>query len=119
MTEVLTTAVVFFAIYHILKSFTDFLLKRKIIKSGHFEKAEILEQKITEQSGEVNKYPSLKWGLVALLGGVGLIVIEILRIQGRVDFGEQALLPVGIELVFISLAFLIYFVIVNFSNKKK
>lgn len=120
MTDVLMTGVVFFAIYHILKNFTEFLLKRKIIKSGHFEKAEILDQRVVEPTGEVNKYPSLKWGLVAFLGGLGMILIEMLRVNGIVeeDF-HNGILPVGIELVFISLGFLIYFVIVNFSSKKK
>lgn len=119
MEDVLMAGVVFFAIYHILKNLTEFLLKRKIIKSGHFEKAEILDQKVVEPSGEVNKYPSLKWGLVAFLGGLGLILIDVLENSGNfnIDY-RHGVLPVGIELVFISLAFLIYFVIVNFSKKK-
>jgi hypothetical protein len=121
MTDVLMAGVVFFAIYHILKSFTDFLLKRKIVKSGHFEKAEILEQKTTgAEEGEVNKYPSLKWGLVAFMGGLGLIVIEILKNSEAINIDySYGVLPVGIELVFISLAFLIYFVIVTFISKRK
>ena len=45
MYEVLMASVVFYAIYSVLKNFTDFLLKRKIIKAGHFENAGILEQK--------------------------------------------------------------------------
>lgn len=119
MVEVMMAVVVFFAIYHIINNFTDFLLKRKIIKSGHLEKAEILNQKEIEVSGEVNKYPSLKWGLVAFLGGLGLIVIDLLKNSGNFDIDyRHGVLPVGIELVFISLAFLIYFLIVNFSKKK-
>lgn len=60
MNEVVVTAVVFFAIYQILKNFTDFLLKRKIIKAGHFENAGILEQKVSSANVEArddNKYP--------------------------------------------------------------
>ncbi len=120
MREVLMATVVFFAIYQILKNFTDFLLKRKIIKSGHFEKAEILSQKNMEPTGEVNKYPSLKWGLVAFMAGLGMIVTETLRINETVNIDyHNGVLPIGIELVFISLGFLIYFSIVNFSNKRK
>ncbi|MDX9884010.1 MAG: hypothetical protein RBS73_18270 [Prolixibacteraceae bacterium] len=121
MNDVLMAAVVFFAIYQILKNFTDFLLKRKIIKSGHFEKAEILSQKDMEPTGEVNRYPSLKWGLVAFMGGLGLIVIDVLRSNGTIsdNYRDGAVLPIGIELVFISLGFLVYFVIINFSNRKK
>ena len=79
MNDVLMAAVVFFAIFQILKNFTDFLLKRKIIKAGHFENAGILEQKVAStvaESQEANKYPSLKWGLVAFFAGVGFIIIN-------------------------------------------
>ncbi len=68
MKEVLMAAVVFYAFYEIIKNFTDFLLRRKIIKAGHFESAGILEQKVASlspENQEANKYPSLKWGLVA------------------------------------------------------
>ena len=123
MSEVLMAAVVFFAIYQILKNFTDFLLKRKIIKSGHFEKAEILNQKDLEPTGEVNKYPSLKWGLVAFFAGLGFIIINQMSPNVNTDdyynFMQDGMLPFGIELVSISLGFIIYFIIVNFSNRKK
>ena len=126
MNEVLMAAVVFFAIYQILKSFTDFLLKRKIIKAGHFENAGILEQKVaigSAESQETNKYPSLKWGLVALFSGIGLIIIDQLTpgIQNEEVYNHfmwDSMLPFGIELVSISFGFLIYFLIVNFTNKK-
>jgi len=126
MNEVLMTAVVFFAIFQILKSFTDFLLKRKIIKAGHFENAGILEQRVASGSidnQEANKYPSLKWGLVALFAGIGLIIIDQLTpgIQNQDVYNHfmwDSMLPFGIELVSISFGFLIYFLIVNFTNKK-
>ncbi len=115
--DVLITAVVFFGIYHILLMFSDFLLKRKLIKAGQYEKVGILEP-IKSVSEESNKYPSLKWGLVALLSGLGFIVIEILRQinPSLVDY-HYAVLPFGILLVFVSLGFLIYFFIIN--SKKK
>lgn len=130
MNEVLITAVVFAGIFFILKSFTDFLLKRKIIKAGHFDKAGILEQKVSTVSAETheeNKYPSLKWGLVAFFAGIGLIFInEMAPSLGSGDywgssnnnFMEHSLLPFGIELVAISLGFIVYFIIVTFSKKK-
>ena len=58
MSEVLMAAVVFFAFYQIMKYFTDFLLRRKIIRAGHFDSAGILEQKIASpiaKNQEVNK----------------------------------------------------------------
>jgi hypothetical protein len=126
MDKLLVAAVVFYAIYQVLKNFTDFLLKRMIIKRGHFENAGILEQKVssaTNENQEVNRYPSLKWGLVAFFGGIGFIFIDQLG-PGLRDpdhyrsFMQDSMLPFGIELVSISLGFIIYFLIVNFSKKK-
>ena len=126
MNDVLMAAVVFFAIFQILKSFTDFLLKRKIIKAGHFENAGILEQKIASSitaNQEANKYPSLKWGLVAFFAGIGFIIIDQLtpgvnNQEVYNNFQWNSMLPFGIELVSISMGFIVYFLIVNFSKKK-
>ena len=122
MTDALIIAVVFFAIYQILKNFTDFLLKRKIIKAGHFDNAGILEQKVSSvspENQEANKYPSLKWGLVTFFAGLGFIFIDQMSPGGNCEnFIDQSVLPFGIELVAISLGFIIYFLIVNFSKKK-
>ncbi len=116
--EVLIPAIIFFAVYHITKLISEHLLKRKIIKMGHIEKAQILEPPKVE-SEEVNRYPSLKWGLVAFLGGLGLIIIEIVRgINPDFINYHNAVMPIGIVLVFVSLGFLIYFFIVNYKNKK-
>ena len=126
MNDVLMAAVVFFAIFQILKSFTDFLLKRKIIKAGHFENAGILEQKVASsitENQEANKYPSLKWGLVAFFAGIGFIIIDQLtpgvnNQEVYNNFQWNSMLPFGIELVSISMGFIVYFLIVNFSKRK-
>ncbi|HNW74479.1 MAG: hypothetical protein PHP04_04630 [Bacteroidales bacterium] len=113
MQDALITAIVFFGVYHLIKMFTDFLLKRKIIKAGHIEKAGILNP--VSAVSEENRYPTLKWGLVAFLAGAGLIVIESMSQAGRISWVKDynSLLPMGIELVFISAGFLLYFLIVN------
>ena len=92
-------------------------LKRKIIKAGHIEKAHILDP-VKLDPEEVNKYPSLKWGLIAFLAGLGLIIIEVLKVSypGLINY-RHSIMPVGIELVFISLGFLIYFFIMNMRKK--
>ncbi|MHC1706504.1 MAG: hypothetical protein AB9842_03160 [Bacteroidales bacterium] len=112
----LTTATVFFSIYMIIKEFTDFLLRRKIIKSGHVDKAGILEP-LVETSND-KKYPTLKWGLVALFAGAGIIVIELMSNAGGLMWmkEEKSILPLGIELVFIAAGFLTYFFIVNYKK---
>ncbi len=113
MQDALIVAIVFFGIYHLIKMFTDFLLRRKIIKAGHIEKAGILDP--VSAISEENKYPTLKWGLVSLMAGAGLILIDLLYQGGRIEWVKEynALLPFGIELVFIASGFLIYFFIVN------
>lgn len=124
--DVMMVAVVFYAIYAILKNFTDFLLKRKVIRAGHFENAGILEQRVASigsENQEANKFPSLKWGLVALFGGLGFIFIDQMSPSASNPdnyqyFMHNSVLPFGIELVSISLGFIIYFLIVNFTKKK-
>lgn len=126
MNQVLIVTVIFFAAFQILKNFTDFLLKRKIIKAGHFENAGILDQKVASavlENQEANKYPSLKWGLVAFFAGIGFIIINemtpsVNNEEMYHNFTNRSMLPFGIELVAISMGFLIYFLIVNFSKKK-
>lgn len=116
MNDIFMAAIVFFAIYQVVKLISEHLLKRKVIKAGHIEKAGILEA--PKPSEEINKYPSLKWGLVALMTGLGFIVIEMLRLFDKdwID-GRDAVLPIGILLVFVSLGFLIYFFIMNGKRK--
>ncbi len=110
--DIFIPAIVFFATYHIIRLIADYLLKRKIIKAGHVDKAGILEP--PKQSEEVNRYPSLKWGLVALMTGLGFIVIEILRnVNPDLLNYDDAVLPLGILLVFVSLGFLAYFFLMN------
>ena len=109
--------IVFFGMYHIIKLLSDHLLKRKLIKAGQYDKAGILEA--PQQTVEENRYPSLKWGLVALMAGLGFILIEILRNANPTLLNyNNAVLPVGILLVFVSAGFLIYFFLMNkkYSN---
>ena len=117
MIDIFMAAVVFFGIYQALKLVSAHLLKRKVIKAGHIEKAGILEIPAAP-SIEENKYPSLKWGLVAFLGGIGLIIIDVLNsiVPELINY-NNGVLPIGIMLVFVSLGFLIYFFIMN--SKKK
>ncbi len=116
MENVLLTAIVFGGIYFIIKVFTDFLLKRKLISAGHIDKAGILD---TPRAQEENSYPTLKWGLVALFAGLGLLVISLIdRSEGSYGMWPvQSNLTVGIELIAISLGFLVYFLIARFGKK--
>ena len=117
MSEVFITGIVFFGIYSILKLVSDHFLKRKLIKDGQYENVGILEPPKPVEN--TNRYPSLKWGLVALTTGLGFILIEVLKVidkDGLMDF-RDTFMPFGILLVFISLGFLVYFFIVNKKQK--
>ena len=116
MEDALVTAIVFVGIYMLIKVFTDFLLKRKIIRTGHLDKAGIMEPSTNK---EENSYPTLKWGLVTLFAGLGLLVIALTdRGESTVWFhGSHSYLQIGIELIAISLGFLVYFLIAQLSKK--
>lgn len=116
MEEAIVTAVVFTGIYQIIKVFTDYLLKRKLIIGGHIDKAGILE---IPKDKEENSYPTLKWGLVALFAGLGLLIIAVLEKSESLIWvhGSHSYMPIGIELIAISLGFLVYFMITRFSKK--
>lgn len=126
MTPLLVASAIFYAIYMVLKNFTDYSLKKMIIKSGHVDNAGILDQKVSSanaENREVNRYPSLKWGLVTFFAGMGFILIDQMspvtnNWNGQRNYMENSLLPLGIEMVSISLGFIIYFLIVNFFKKK-
>jgi hypothetical protein len=118
MEELLAVAVVFFGMFHVLKLLSTHLLKRKLIKAEQYERVGILDEPINT-SDESNRYPSLKWGLVALTTGIGFIIIEILGLFNKdIIHGRDAFLPIGILLVCVSSGFLIYFFIMNRKIKR-
>jgi hypothetical protein len=116
MTDVFITAIVFFGIYQLIKVFTDYLLKRKIIITGNLDKTGILD---TPKDKEENSYPTLKWGLVTLFAGAGLLIIALIDQRANYDLmhDSHAYLPFGIELIAISLGFLLYFIFTRFKTK--
>lgn len=117
LSEIFITGIVFFGIYQILGLISRHLLKRKLIKAEQYERVGILEDP-RPTNDEINSYPSLKWGLVALMTGLGFILIEVLGLLDKEWIqGRDTVMPFGILLVSISLGFLIYFFIVN--SKKK
>lgn len=86
------------------KVLTDYKLKRKLIEKDliNADAANILND--PELDG---KYASLKWGLIILCGGIGLIIINM------VDFYNDSPLPFGIMAVSIAVGFLSYFFIIK------
>lgn len=124
MRDIFIPLIIFYALYQGIRVITDFILKRMLIKRNHFDRAEIISQGLalpsnTEVSSpESNKYPSLKWGLVAFMAGAGFVLIDILKIQTVLRMDDyNSMLPVGVELMFISAGFLLYFFIITFKKK--
>ncbi len=114
-------AVVFFSIITFVKILSAHFLKRKIIKSGHFEKAGILEQDAeieVKKQVKYDQYPALKWGLVAFFGGLGFIVIEILGLNYPVFKQYDSTMPYGIFFVSVSIGFLLYYLIMSKKVKE-
>jgi hypothetical protein len=115
MEDIFISAVVFTGIYQIIKVFTDFLLKRRMVINGHVDKAGILDTPSVE---EKNTYPTLKWGLIVLFAGLGLLIISMLDRDGMFFMdGRNSYLPLGIELIAVSAGFLFYFFIVRMIKK--
>ncbi len=119
--QAVIVAFVFYGIFRIFKEFLDFFLKKKIINSGHIEKADILGS-TSLMNTEKQKYPSLKWGIVLFFAGIGALIITWLLNNYQFhkfssNYDTKGFLFIGIELVSISLGFLIYFLIVMNSKK--
>ena len=102
-------AVIFLGIIGIVRAFTRYRLRRRMINSGIVD-----EQSIRVLYQQEDDYrTALKWGLITLFAGIGLIIISIFDMDG------DSVLPYGIEAVSVSLGFLIYYVIVRGEQKKK
>ncbi len=55
---------------------------------------------------------ALKWGILLFFGGLGLVVLEFIPYQS-----DQSPLPYGLETIFLSLGFLVYYFVSR--NQKK
>jgi hypothetical protein len=93
------------ALYFFTKALTDYMLKKKMIEKGYVN--EETQGIFRNETATESKYGSLKWGLLALCGGVALIVMD------RMDVRADSTLPYGILAVALSVGFLSYFFIVK------
>lgn len=122
--ELLMAVVVFYSIISFIKIMSMHFLKRKIIKTGHIDKAEILGQNVVEDKIQkvesYDKYPALKWGLIAFFGGLGFIVLELLgRYVDESFISYRSSMPYGIFFMFVAIGFLTYYFIVKSQDKDK
>ncbi|UKB82199.1 hypothetical protein LF887_14410 [Chryseobacterium sp. MEBOG06] len=95
------------AISVIIVVMTNYDLKKKILNKEHIdEKMFLILNNLTGLGSEM-----LKWGIILMFGGIGLIVLEFL------PYNENSPLPYGVVTVFVSLGFLTYYFLMK--NKKK
>jgi ABC-type antimicrobial peptide transport system permease subunit len=97
------------ALYFFTKVLTDYMLKKKMIEKGYVN--EETQAIFRTQSVAESKFGSLKWGLLALCGGIALIVMDRMNVQA------DSTLPYGILAVALSVGFLTYFFIVKREMK--
>ena len=96
------------ALYFFTKTITDYILKKKMIEKGFVNED---TQAIFKTHTVDNKYSSLKWGLLALFGGIALIAMEYL------DVRPDSPLPFGLLAVALSAGFLTYYFLVKKEMK--
>ncbi len=86
---------------------TNYSLKKKLI-----EKNMVNEETANMFKSMTSKQNSLKWGLIILFAGLGLIIIE------QLPYDEDSPLPYGVEAVCISLGFLLYYFLIKNEDDK-
>jgi hypothetical protein len=92
------------SLYYFTRTLTDYILKKKMIEKGYVNDE---TQAVFRNTNVPNRYGSLKWGLIALFGGLSLILIDYL------DLRPGSPSPYGIVAIALSIAFLIYFYLVK------
>ncbi len=95
--------VLLWGIANIIKTFTDYRLRRKLIEMGQ------VDEKVSHilASRQDTYYNALKWGMIILFGGLGLIVLEF------VEYDADSPFPFGVEAVFVAAGFLLYYYMVR------
>jgi hypothetical protein len=92
------------SLYFFTKIITDYILKKKMVEKGFVNDD---AQGIFKQYTKVNKYTSLKWGLIIFFAGLSLIIMEF------VEFRSTSPFPYGLFAVSVSFGFLIYYFMVK------
>jgi hypothetical protein len=97
------------SLYFFTKVLTDYILKKKMIEKGYM--TEESQAIFKSYKNEGNKLSSLKWGLIVLCGGIGLIIIDALGVT------PDSPLPYGVFAVSLSIGFLSYYFMVRNEAK--
>jgi hypothetical protein len=101
------------AIVVVIMAILNHRIKMRMIKDGHVDENSI---KILSQQNNGFQLDTLKWGIILLFGGIGLIILEVVA-RGGFDYYNSPL-PFGIETVCLAIGFLVYYFIAKAQNKK-
>ncbi len=114
MIPVFVVITIALSILTLVKNILDYKLKRKILDKENIANMEF--PSIIEREVNYDKIPFLKWGLIILFAGAGLILIEVFGFSFRT---HQSSLPFGIVLMSVAMGFLTYFGIMQSMFNKK
>lgn len=93
------------------RTMTNYYLRKKMVEKGYVNPENDI---LLKNLNSTNKMEPLKWGLLILSGGIGLVLIEIFGLR------ENSTLPFGIFAICLSLGFLAYFIIAkNMTNENE
>lgn len=82
----------------------NYRLKKRLIETGNIDESTV--SYLFRTSGF--RYEVLKWGLVLFFGGLGLVILEFIPYKDN-----HSPLPYGVESIFISLGFIVYYLIIR------
>lgn len=119
MEQILVVAIVFYGFYSFFKLLSNHSIKKMLIKNNMVDQSEKLI--IPETEVEESNTPSLKWGIVGLSTGVGMLIATSLYPLLN-SYGESSwqlvrgVIP-AIIIIFAALGFLIYFFVSQYMRK--
>lgn len=92
------------AISSIIIVLSNYTLKKRIIDKGPIDDHALkFLERLTGAGSEI-----LKWGIIILFGGIGLVVLEFVPYDAN-----KSSLPYGVEAIFVSIGFLLYYYLVK------
>src|SRR5580700_8490024 len=98
----------------VIISILNHRIKMRMIKDGHIDENSI---KILSQQSNGFKLDTLKWGIILLFGGIGLIILEFIPYGYRNHGCNGSPFPFGIEIVCLAAGFLAYYFIARNMDK--
>jgi hypothetical protein len=102
--------VFFVATAIVINNILKYKIQRRIVDAGANQINESTIKAILKPAG-LNQ-DALKWGLLTLFGGVGLVVLEYIPYKGHSP------LPFGIEAIFLAIGFLVYYGISRYQESR-